>query len=458
MESIATAFRDLRTPKSKIAWPEPHLSIGEQWCIVGKNTCWQAFGPALYLVETLLVPIKILLEARHEDLLTGVCVPRCMCIDLYMIGRSVEKARPTVIFSSESKVQRQRAMKLVRESGLMHRHPAVVLGDVSRPLRLSREPQRLGKTWKEEIMKEELDQWDQQATLDLHPSHESRTVYYSQPITNTCHIPVFVRDLNKTERKIESVLGIIEVGHIQYGLTVAHILESADKEGGPEESDLQLDYESDDQEGIEEKLVAISSSGKSNTYLDIMSRVVAKLCLGSISSTCGSPLDSTSSRSLKSESNHLYSSDPYGGGPPERKHSIPGAPFPTNTKQDYPSATFGTVVAWSTTSGSSNLDWALVALNDIELFSGHTPAQIHHHTINRVVPSLQGTRKVRIMTASKAPIFGSILGAPTYMQMPPSTAFQEVWTVVTTEALCKYILMLLLCTNLGQYQELVVHG
>lgn len=87
MDSIATALRELRGPKSKVACPDPHRSIGEHWCTVGKNTCWQASGPALDLISTLVVPVKKLLEARHEELLDRVSVPRVMLIDLYMIGR-----------------------------------------------------------------------------------------------------------------------------------------------------------------------------------------------------------------------------------------------------------------------------------------------------------------------------------------------------------------------------------
>jgi hypothetical protein len=61
-----------------------------------------------------------------------------------MIGPTAEQARPTIIFTCENKIQRQRAQKLVRNSKLLDQYPGFRLGESARPLRLTMSPQPLG--------------------------------------------------------------------------------------------------------------------------------------------------------------------------------------------------------------------------------------------------------------------------------------------------------------------------
>jgi hypothetical protein len=137
----------LRAPafKQKNPWSNPEQSVGDAWCDIGKTRCWEAIGPAQDVASKVLGHIKNLLESQHEYLNEGVCVPRVLLFGLYMTGRTIEQARPTIIFSCENKAQRQRAVKVVRESLLLGAYPAILLADSSRPPRLSPEPSATGR-------------------------------------------------------------------------------------------------------------------------------------------------------------------------------------------------------------------------------------------------------------------------------------------------------------------------
>ena len=70
---------------------------------------------------------------QHEILNEGVSVRRVLIFDIYMIGRDPSQARPTIVFSSENKTQRQRALKVIRESNILDGRPGLRLRDSSTP-------------------------------------------------------------------------------------------------------------------------------------------------------------------------------------------------------------------------------------------------------------------------------------------------------------------------------------
>jgi hypothetical protein len=138
--TISSGLPRITTFARKTPWPDPHLSIGECWCSIGPNRCWEATGPAKIKYDEVFHHIKSLLESQGEFLGEGIPVRSCLLFDLYIIGRTPKFARPTIIFSSENKIQRQRAQKHLRESGILNAYPGVALGDSSRPLQLSSGP------------------------------------------------------------------------------------------------------------------------------------------------------------------------------------------------------------------------------------------------------------------------------------------------------------------------------
>jgi hypothetical protein len=92
-------------------------------------------------------------------------------------------------------------MKLVRESLLLDAYPVVLLGESSRPPRLSREPQQLGDICSDD---------------DVHMADAAETtpfsemiVYYYHPLSNTHGIPVIVKSTKDPLFCRRSTLGFV---------------------------------------------------------------------------------------------------------------------------------------------------------------------------------------------------------------------------------------------------------
>lgn len=118
----------------KNQWPEPHLSIGAKCNRLGGNECWKAIGPAEELFAHISKPIEDLLDARVDDLEEGEPVAgHILLFDLYMIGKSAATAQPTLLFTCRRPKPRKRAIKFVKESGLLRPHPKIALAESAVP-------------------------------------------------------------------------------------------------------------------------------------------------------------------------------------------------------------------------------------------------------------------------------------------------------------------------------------
>jgi hypothetical protein len=78
----------------------------------GKYSCWRPIGVIKDVWNDLRPKIKEFLD--H----CGGCMPLVM-LELYMIGRTEEKARPTILICSDDKKARKRLRKAIRGSGLL---------------------------------------------------------------------------------------------------------------------------------------------------------------------------------------------------------------------------------------------------------------------------------------------------------------------------------------------------
>jgi hypothetical protein len=83
---------------------------------------------------------------------------------------------------------------------------------------------------------------------------------------------------------------------------------------------------------------------------------------------------------------------------------------------------------------TSNLDWALVGLEKAEFstLSGNLEVST---CIVGIAPSKAA---VSVITGSNGIINGTISGSLTFMQLPNSIAFQEMWTVRLDGAICEW--------------------
>jgi hypothetical protein len=106
---------------SVVRWQSPELSIGRACTPIAKQKCWEVTGPVETLARGLFQAVKELLDGYNELLYDGEPVQSLVMFNLFMIGHNQSKASPTLLVSCERKRPRQRAMKLIRESGILHR-------------------------------------------------------------------------------------------------------------------------------------------------------------------------------------------------------------------------------------------------------------------------------------------------------------------------------------------------
>jgi hypothetical protein len=305
-------LQSLKSFKQKNPWPDPERSIGVSWCSLGKNWCWEAIGPAQEIAGKILCKIKDILESQHEYLNEGVCIRRVLLFGLYMVGRTKAQARPTIVFSCENKIQRQRAMKAVRESAILDGHPGVYLGESSRPPRLSNEPQQLGglnvlnkSSHGDEAHAQRRARGATRSTIEGEPEKSPRLptlsaqrsqsddhtkdaemtgdtnnssainnmVYYVSPLGGVHGIPIMIKDtMDKAPTRKSTVGGFIYVGEQLFGLTVAHAFQDNlqdDKER--KDDDIEFSFEDDSQDEDEdtvgdEDFINMTSRGQSTVF------------------------------------------------------------------------------------------------------------------------------------------------------------------------------------------------
>lgn len=109
-------------------WANPELSIGSFICrIGGRQQCWQAKGPARDAYRHLAPKIKKYLEQSIEPLSSWVTW------SIYMIGKDLRTATPTLLFCSEVAAHRKEVRNAIKESGILDAFPGVKTGHMPRP-------------------------------------------------------------------------------------------------------------------------------------------------------------------------------------------------------------------------------------------------------------------------------------------------------------------------------------
>ena len=246
-----------------ITWPDPELSIGEDWCLMKgmliDRQCWEAIGPAKNAMDQINNDIKNVLEQQQEYLRKGICKPHRMMFTMYMIGLTRTDANPVIVFSCGNKLQRKRALKVIRKSRLLDSYPGITLGDSSRPPILTGPVIPLGSHGLE-------------SDFELPPMNvkfaDTRVpfYYFSYP-RSSYGISVFAgqdsHDLHQA-----TVGGFIYIEEKVFGLTVAHVLDKDQEESASLGDDVELSIdEEDDAEEEGEDFGDITSQGNGNRNL-----------------------------------------------------------------------------------------------------------------------------------------------------------------------------------------------
>jgi hypothetical protein len=112
---------------------------------MGDNECWEAIGPAQALFTQISQPIGELLDTRVEEIEEGEPVAgNILTYGMYMIGRDLSTARPTLIVTCQRPKPRRRAIKFIKESEFLKGHPKIAIAESSAvPMALGRKYLRL---------------------------------------------------------------------------------------------------------------------------------------------------------------------------------------------------------------------------------------------------------------------------------------------------------------------------
>lgn len=108
-------------------WPDPEESIGKEFGEIPKTkfSYWQATGPALAAYQKLLPEILKVLAEKQGPIPNSDFV----WFSLYMVGPSSTTAVPYIMFASEQRNQRRKAMNYIKNSKILQEYPGMQVGE-----------------------------------------------------------------------------------------------------------------------------------------------------------------------------------------------------------------------------------------------------------------------------------------------------------------------------------------
>lgn len=128
---LSAFVKRLLRPKQKGKWPDPELSVGRHvggsFGIGSGMSYWEIKGPAKELLTPLLDDIKEIIFS-YEDIIPS----SPLIINMFMVGKEVASARPTILLSCEDRYAGKRALLAVENSSVLDNYPGVVIAADSR--------------------------------------------------------------------------------------------------------------------------------------------------------------------------------------------------------------------------------------------------------------------------------------------------------------------------------------
>jgi hypothetical protein len=231
-----TSISTLLDRKRTGAWPEPEKSIGKLRAIIKGKKCWEAKGPALEAFNKVGQPIQKLLDDCRDFLEEGEEIARPISYQIWMVGRSVETALPTIVFTSKSKRSRTKATVIVKDSDILAEFPSIAVKALSAIPAMPK-----ADTGKDNQHPQETDEDD--VSMIGSPSH-------------ACGAPILVGGGRKA-----TLGGVLLIDGRWYGITANHA-RFGDVEGPSDPSEGSKDVSFDDDSDLEDDdFIEITSKG-----------------------------------------------------------------------------------------------------------------------------------------------------------------------------------------------------
>jgi len=225
-----------------IRWPEPELSIGRPCNSLSgfrnKYQYWnlRELSPADLMWKDLHTTIFKLLREHLEHLgARGSLIH----FEIFMVGKQPAKASPTIVFCSENKLFREKAMNLVVKKILLEQYPGVLVAQSSkmpRPL----------------------------AAGDSNPLANLPEGVYAEGPLETCGISIYIVAEEIAPRRA-TIGGFVSILGDYYGLTTAHAFAGSESTSPDGDSDVDFGFgelgEPDDSSDDEDYLIELTSKG-----------------------------------------------------------------------------------------------------------------------------------------------------------------------------------------------------
>jgi len=224
----------------KTTWPDPEKSVGKITKVDVKGfVCFEAVGSALDAFHQISSPIKDLLDGHREQMEAGEEKTHTVAFYMWMIGRERSSVRPTIVFSSQSKRQRQMAKALVKESNILDQFPGVELKTLERMPAVPRAADINLKT-----------------TFD----DNENDIYITRSASDACGASICFGGSQKA-----TLGGVILIDNVYHGISVLHHCVNA-----IEEQDIatgrtkQLVFDDDNESDFaDDDFIEVTSTGKS---------------------------------------------------------------------------------------------------------------------------------------------------------------------------------------------------
>jgi hypothetical protein len=359
-------------------YPNVCACIGTEIGIFHDRYWWHAAGPArqqFSLVESEIVEqLNAVLTERYSSI---------VLFHLYMIGRSVDSAIPTIMFFCEEKEPRKRAKKTIDEGGLLGKLAGFRTGHLAKLPGVGRLIQPAA------------------GTEDIRQSAGSgmiSDVYFdpSAPI-KAIAMPIFVKQVGNILRKA-TANAVFEGERCVY-LSVSHVFfgDVSSPSAVSTASDSEFDYGS----GTEDE--------DDDRCMDATSRA-------SVSSLEEGSDDQSESPTCKSTSTT--------------------SPVPSvQSDQDFPDVA-DLVLLGHLTTYSVDLDWAVIDVCHIGVYSAISQLKTDVQSESIQGKLISSTENIEVVAhTSRGLIHGQLSHTATYMRLPNSTSFQQVYQATLASAL-----------------------
>ncbi|RAL64599.1 hypothetical protein DID88_001632 [Monilinia fructigena] len=167
---------------------------------MGLKSCWEVVGPARDDFNRISKEIKAYLERDVEPVSSSVIWT------MYMTGRSVDTARPTIMFCSKEANCRKRIRYAIEKSVILNELPSVRVGDSDRPPDFDHLCEESPvNIWVVQLCVDHDDASEVQAQLDILPAIQDNATTVLWPWEIQCahgdNIPVY-RQANNTSKNI----------------------------------------------------------------------------------------------------------------------------------------------------------------------------------------------------------------------------------------------------------------